>query len=50
MSLWLMGVVFLCYAGVAIQSAVQGSYAWSVVYAGYAFAQVGLGIAMGLTK
>lgn len=42
MSVWLLSLVTLAYAGIAISEAVKGSYAMSLVFTGYALANLGL--------
>ena len=42
MSNWLIVVVGLLYAAVAIEQAVKGHGGLAIVYAGYAFSNVGL--------
>lgn len=44
-----MIIVLLCYAGTSLDLALKESYAWSAVFAGYAFAQVGLLFALRAT-
>lgn len=48
MSVWLVAVVMIIYASVSVIEALHGSTGMSIMYAGYAFANVGL-IIMGLS-
>ena len=41
-SLWLIGAVGICYGIVAIEQAIRGNYALSVIWGGYCFSQWGL--------
>lgn len=42
MSGWLIALTGLIYAAVALEQAFKGNWAMCIVYAGYAFANVGL--------
>ena len=42
MSVLLLSLVTLAYAGIAISEAIKGSYAMSLVFAGYTAANLGL--------
>lgn len=42
MSILLLSLVTLAYAGIAINEAVEGSYPMSLVFAGYTLANLGL--------
>lgn len=41
-SIWLIGAVGICYGIVALEQAIRGNYALSVVWGGYCFSQWGL--------
>ena len=42
MSVWLIALTGLIYAGIAVEQFVKGNPAMCVVYAGYAFSNIGL--------
>jgi hypothetical protein len=42
MSAWLIALTGLIYAGVAIEQGMKGNLPMCVIYAGYAFSNVGL--------
>ena len=42
MSSWLIVVVGLLYAAVAVEQVVKGHFGLAIVYSGYAFSNVGL--------
>jgi hypothetical protein len=46
MSGWLIAITGLMYAAVAVDQAVKGSGPMSMVYAGYAFSNIGLWMAV----
>jgi hypothetical protein len=46
MSVWLVAVTGLIYAYIALEQGLKGNAAMSVVYAGYAFSNIGLGLAV----
>lgn len=46
MSGWLIIVTTVIYAGIAVEQLVKGNIPMAVVYAGYAFANVGLYLAV----
>ena len=41
-SSWIIALVGLLYTYVAIENAIKGNYPTAVIFAGYAFSQVGL--------
>lgn len=47
MSSWLIGVTGLIYAGVALDQYLKGNRPMAIVYAGYAFSNIGLLIIAG---
>ena len=42
MSAWLIAAVGLVYAGIGVMQALKGNTSMSVVFAGYAFSNIGL--------
>ncbi len=46
MSGWLIAITGVLYAGVAVDQAMKGSAPMAAVYAGYAFANIGLWFAV----
>lgn len=46
MSGWLIAITGLMYAAVAVDQALKGGSAMAMVYAGYAFANIGLWMAV----
>lgn len=46
MSVWLIVLTGLIYAYISIEQGLKGNTAMAVVYAGYAFSNIGLGMAV----
>lgn len=46
MSKWLIAVTGLIYAYIAVEQAVKKEWSMAIVYAGYAFANIGLYLAV----
>lgn len=42
MSVWLIGLVTIIYAWIAVEQFMKGNAGMSIAYAGYAFSNVGL--------